>query len=78
MEWKKVKVPAGSKLFRNHRFTYMHKGINYRLEVDEFSDGACTGHGVHSTDKNSVIESVSAPSMEQCMQLLISKIESRG
>jgi len=78
MEWKKVKVSAGSKLFKNHRFTFMHKGTNYRIEVDEFSDGACTGHAEHSTDKNSVIESVSAPSLDQTLQMVIAKIESRG
>ena len=78
MEWNKVKVPVGSKIFKNHRFTFMHKGINYRIEIDEFSDGACTGHAVHSTDKNSVIESVSAASLNLTLQAVIVKIEGRG
>lgn len=77
MEWKKVTVPTGCKLFKSHTFTYLHKGTTYRLEIDEFSDGTYTGHGEHSTDKSSVIESVSAGTVEQTIQLLISKIEQR-
>ena len=77
MDWKSVSVPQGSKLYRVHRFTYMHKGVNYILEIDEFPDGNCTGHGEHSTDRNFIIESVSSPSIKESLEALIEKIESR-
>ena len=77
MEWKSAKVPSNSKLFKVHRFTYMHKGVNYLLEIDEFSDGSCTGHGEHSTDRNFVIESVSGDSIKESLDALIEKIASR-
>ncbi len=35
MDWKGVKVPKGSRLFRNHKFTYMHGGSNFIIEIDE-------------------------------------------
>lgn len=71
-EWKNVKLGAGCKVFRVHNFTYMHKGTNFHLEVDEFTDGTFTGHGEQSTDKSSVIESVSGKSLEETLQALIS------
>jgi hypothetical protein len=45
-EWRKVKLPAGSKLFRVHNFTFMAKGNTYVLEVDEFADGSFSGTSV--------------------------------
>ena len=77
MNWKSVKVQSGGKLFKVHNFTYMVKGVTYHLEVDEFNDGACTGHGEHSTDKNSFVESVNGPSVEDCLNLLIERISAR-
>lgn len=77
MDWQKLIIPAGSKLFRMQRFTYMHKGVNYLLEVDEYNNGTCMGHGEKSNDKNFVIESVSGPSMEECLNQLIKKIVER-
>ncbi|MCX6124676.1 MAG: hypothetical protein NTV34_08000 [Proteobacteria bacterium] len=77
MNWKAVKVQPGGKLFKVHNFTYMVKGVTYRLEVDEYHNGICTGHGEHSTDKNSLIESVSANSTEECLSLLIERVGSR-
>lgn len=77
MNLKSVKVPAGGKLFKVHNFTYMSKGTTFHLEVDEFSDGACTGHGEHSTDKNSFIESVNGKSVEDCLNMLIERISAR-
>ena len=51
MSWKTVKVPSGAKLFQVHNFTYMTKGVTYHLEIDEFQDGACTGHGEQNQSK---------------------------
>lgn len=77
MNWKAVKVQPGGKLFKVHNFTYMIKGVTYHLEVDEFHDGTCTGHGEHSTDKNSFVESVNAKSLEEGLNLLIERIGAR-
>lgn len=77
MNWKAVKVAGGAKLFKVHNFTYMVKGVTYHLEVDEFHDGSCTGHGEHSTDKNSFVESVNAKSVEDCLNLLVERIAAR-
>jgi hypothetical protein len=71
MDWKKTKIPEGAKLFKVHNFTFMLKGSTYHLEVDEFADGTFTGHGEHSTDKNTVLESVSGKSLEDCVSNLI-------
>ncbi len=75
MNWKAVQLPEGSKLFKVHSFTYMRRGVTYLLEVDEFSDGTFTGHGEHSTDKNTVLESVSGKSLEDCVNSLIKSIK---
>ena len=75
MDWKKTKVPEGAKLFKVHNFTYMIKGTNFHLEIDEFSDGTFTGHGEHSTDKNTVLESVSGKNIDECLGLLIKSIK---
>jgi hypothetical protein len=78
MSWSSITLPQGSKLFRVHNFTLLHKGSNYSIEIDEFSDGACSGHGEHTTDKNLQIESVTGTSIEGCLQSLVKKIEGRG
>lgn len=70
MDWKKTKIPEGAKIFKVHNFTYMHKGVTYHFEVDEFADGTFTGHGEHSTDKNTVLASVSGRSLEECLSAL--------
>ena len=75
MDWKKTKVPEGSKLFKAHNFTYLIKGTNYSLEVQEFLDGSFSGHGEHSTDKNTVLASVSGKSLEDCLNALIKSIK---
>lgn len=75
MDFKKVVIPEGGKLFKIHNFTFMFKGTNYNLEIDEYNDGTCTGHGEHSTDKSSVLESVSGKSIEECLNALIKKIK---
>jgi hypothetical protein len=77
MDWKKTKIPSGSKLFMVHSFTFMYQGKTYILEIDEFSDGTITGHGEQSTDKSHVLESVSAKSVQECLESLIRKIERR-
>jgi hypothetical protein len=77
MSWKDIKVHSGGKLFQVHNFTYMVKGATYLLEIDEFSDGSCTGHGEHSSDRNSFVESVSGKSVEDCLANLISRIGQR-
>ena len=71
MNWKKIPVPEGTKLFKVHNFTLMVKGTTYHLEVDEFADGSYTGHGEHSTDKSSVLASVSGASVEDCVATLL-------
>ena len=78
MDWKKAKIPAGSRLFQVHSFTFMFSGKTYILEVDEFSDGTCTGHGEQSTDKSHVLESVTGRAVGECLDALIKKIEKRG
>jgi hypothetical protein len=75
MNWKKLTVPEGAKLFKIHTFTYMVKGTTYHLEVDEFGDGSFSGHGEHSTDKSSVLSSVSATTLEDCLKALMAKIK---
>lgn len=77
MNWKAIKVHNGAKLFKIHNFTYMVKGTTYALEIDEYYDGSFTGHGEHSTDKNSFVESVTAKSMEECMEQLLQRIGAR-
>ena len=76
MEWQGVNIPEGSKLYRIHKFTYMHGGVNYILEINE-SDGSWIGHGEHATDKNSVVPSVSGKSLEDCVNQLVSSINGR-
>jgi hypothetical protein len=78
MEWKSIKLPSGTKLFKAHHFNFIHKGVNFNLEIDEYSDGTFTGHGEHSTDQNYYIESVSAKSMGECLSQLIDRIQNRA
>jgi hypothetical protein len=75
MDWKKLQLPDGAKLFRVHTFTYMHSGSTYHLEVDEFNASTFTGHGEHSTDKSRVLESVTGGSLEDCLTALIRNIK---
>lgn len=78
MDWKQAKIPSGGKLFKVNNFTFMFKGTNYTIEVDEFSDGTFTAHGEHATDKSSVFEPVSGKSMGDCLSALIAKIQARS
>lgn len=73
--WNKIKLAEGAKLYKVHNFMYMWKGTTYHLEVDEFADGAFIGHGEHSTDKSSVLESVSGKSVEECLAALIKNVK---
>ena len=75
MEWKNIKIPEGAKLYKVHNYTYMHKGVIYHLEVDEFQDGTFVGHGEHSSDKSNVLESVSGNSVLHCLEILVNKIK---
>jgi hypothetical protein len=77
MEWKKVKLPNGAKLFKVHNFNFLHSGVNYNLEVDEYADGTFTGHGEHATDKNNMVESVSGKTINGCLEALIQRIQTR-
>lgn len=77
MDWKKVNLPANSKLFQVHTFMYMTSGTSYQLEIQEFSDGKCAGHGEHATDKNLFLESVSGTSVNDCLQKLVDRIKAR-
>lgn len=76
--WKNIKIPSGSKLFQVHTFNFMYNGVNYIIEIDEFSDGSFTAHGEHSTDKNYVVESVSGNDLLTCLSGMIKKIEERS
>ncbi len=78
MNWKNIEVPKGSKLFKLHRFTYIHKGVHYAIEVDEYADGVSTAHGEHATDRNYVLESVSANTTDECLQQMLKNIEMRA
>jgi hypothetical protein len=73
MTLKKVNIPAGAKLFQVHTYMYMTATATYQLEIQEFADGKCAGHGEHSTDKNQFLHSVSGSSVEDCLQKLIDK-----
>ena len=75
MDWKKVKFPDGAKIFQVHNFTVMYKGTTYHLEVDEYSDGTFSGHGEHSTDKSTILASVSGRSAEECVSSLLASIK---
>ncbi len=77
MDWKATKVPEGSKLFRIHRFNFLHQGINYLFELNELGPTVWVGHGEHATDQSSVIPSVTASTMEECLNKLIEKINKR-
>ncbi len=78
MSWKNIKLPQGTKLFHGHHFTFMHAGKTFLIEVDEFADGTFTGHAEHSTDKSFVIESVSGKSLQECLENLTKKIQTRS
>ena len=78
MEWKSVSLPGSSKLFKVHNFNFLHNGVNFLLEVDEYSDGSFSGHGEHSTDKNFVIESVSGSTLQECLEELIKRVQNRA
>ena len=77
MSWKNVTLPSGAKMFQVLNFTYMHKGTTYHLEIDEFADGTWSGHGEHSTDKSSVLPSVSGSSLQDCLDALVKTIETK-
>jgi len=78
MDWLKLNIPQGSKLLRTQRFTFMHKGVNYLLDVDEYGNRSCMGHGEKANDKNFVIESVNGASVEECLNALMKKIADRN
>jgi len=78
MDWKSVTIPNGSRLFKVHNFTFMYKGTTFLLEVDEFRDGTFSGHGENSTDRSSVVESVSGKTLKECLDALIVKVEGRS
>jgi hypothetical protein len=78
MDWKSAKLPAGGKLFKVYNFNFLYQGVNYLLEVDEYADGAFSGHAEHATDHNYVIESVSGKSVADCISGLCSRIEARS
>ena len=77
MNWESVKSPEGAKLFKVHNYTYMYKGANYLIELNEYGDSKWVGHGEHATDKNSVVPSVNGSSAEECLNQLIDSINQR-
>lgn len=74
LDWKKVKLPDGAKIFKVHNFAVMHKGATYHIEVDEFADGSFSGHGEHSTDKSTVLKTVNGRTLEDCLTSLLSSL----
>ncbi len=77
MDWKGVKIPKGNRIFRSHKFTYMHGGSNFIIEIDEGLDGASTGHSELSTDSSGIVPSVSGSSVQACLQAVIEKIKEK-
>jgi len=78
MDWKQTQIPAGGKLFKVHNFNFLFKGVNFHLEVDEFSDGSFTAHGEQANDKSNVIESVNGKSIDDCLSSILKKIQGRA
>ncbi|MCX6127949.1 MAG: hypothetical protein NTX25_02655 [Proteobacteria bacterium] len=78
MDWKAIKVPDGSKLFKIHRYNYLHQGINFLFEINELGDNMWIGHGEHATDQSSVIPTVNGATLEDCLNKLISLVNKRG
>jgi hypothetical protein len=77
MSWKQVKIAQNCKLMQVHNFTYLHKGTAFQFEVDEYLDGAFTGHGEQTNDKSFFVEPVTAKSLNECLQSLIDRVEKR-
>ncbi len=77
MDWKTLKIPEGSTLFKIHRFNLIHQGVNYVLEINEHGVGNWVGHGEQATDANIVIQSVNGASLEECLNKLIDRIHKR-
>lgn len=77
MDWKKIKCPQGARLLKIHHFAYMVSGTNYQIEIDEIGDGRFTGHAEDSIDSSSVIESVTAESLESCLNQVMESIKKR-
>jgi hypothetical protein len=77
MDWKKLKIHAGHRLFKVHEYMYMAEGNTYKLEINEFADGTFTGHGSHSTDDLNQLKSVSRKTLEECLQALIDSAAKR-
>ena len=77
MDWKNLKIPEGSKLFKIHRFNFLYQGVNYLLEINELNPSMWVGHGEHATDQSSVIPSVNGSSLEECLNKLIERIHKR-
>lgn len=78
MDWNAMKIPDGSKLFRIHRFTFLHQGVNYLLEINELGKAMWIGHGEHATDQSSVIPTVNGSTLEETLNKLISQVVKRG
>ena len=77
MDWKALKIPEGSKLFKIHRFNLLHGGTNYMLEINELGPANWVGHGEQATDQNNVVPSVNGSSLEDCLNKIIERISKR-
>lgn len=71
MDWSKVKIPAGSQLFRSHTFMYMIKGRSYEIEISEYFDGKFVGYGQLSNDDSQLLKPYTGSSLLTCLQGLI-------
>lgn len=78
MDWKGIKIPEGSKLFRIHRFNFLHQGVNYLFEINELGPAMWIGHGEHATDQSSVIPTVNGASIEETINKLIAQVSKRA
>ncbi|MFK7873373.1 MAG: hypothetical protein AB8C84_09425 [Oligoflexales bacterium] len=72
MDWSQIKLPSG-KLMKVHTFLYLSKGVTWKLEVNEYSNTQYAGFGEHNSDESQQLPSVSAESLEGCVQKLLNE-----
>ena len=77
MDWARINIPSSSKLMKVHNFLYLEKGVTWKLEVNEYSATHFAGFGEHSSDESQQLPSVSAESLEECVQKLIQEASSK-
>jgi hypothetical protein len=71
MDWSKIKIPAGSQVFRSQNFMFMAKGRSFEFEINEYSDSRFVGYGQLSNDESQQLKPVNGSTLEACLQSLI-------